>query len=42
MPRFSFDLTAYGGDLSILPGLEAWLHGLVKDAVLGPFVLPDK
>ena len=32
----------FGGDLSVLPGLEVWLHGLVKDSLLLPYVLPEK
>jgi hypothetical protein len=42
MPRFSFDMSALGGDVSILPGLENWMHGLVRDSLLQPFVLPEK
>lgn len=93
LPRFSFDLTLFGGDVSLLPGLEtcehwagracsaswvrgssrfrlcwsvaacsllvdwrilcalsetsctacsAGLHGLIKDSVLRPLVLPEK
>ena len=26
----------------MLPGLESWLHALIQDSVLRPFVLPDK
>ena len=42
VPKFSFDLTVYGGDISVLPGLEAWLHGLIQDAVLRPYCLPER
>lgn len=42
MPRFSFGLSLLGGDVSVLPGLEAWLHSLFSDAVLRPMVLPEK
>lgn len=42
LPKFSFDLSVYGGDVSVLPGLETWLHGLIQDAILRPFVLPEK
>ncbi|KAL4444585.1 hypothetical protein ABPG77_002402 [Micractinium sp. CCAP 211/92] len=42
IPKFAFDLTVYGGDVSVLPGMETWLHGLITDAVLAPFVLPEK
>lgn len=42
LPRVSFDFTLLGGDASVLPGLHAWLQGLIKDAVLRPLVLPEK
>jgi hypothetical protein len=42
VPKFAFDLTVWGGDLSVLPGLETWLQGLIKDAVLRPYVLPEQ
>ena len=42
VPKFSFDLSVYGGDISVLPGLEAWLHGLIQDAVLRPYCLPER
>ncbi|GAB4814906.1 hypothetical protein N2152v2_001952 [Parachlorella kessleri] len=42
IPRFSFDLTVYGGELAVLPGLEPWLHALIEDCVLRPYVLPEK
>ncbi|KAK9807354.1 hypothetical protein WJX73_005591 [Symbiochloris irregularis] len=41
VPKFSLNLTLYGGDISFLPGLEAWLTAFVKDNVLRPFVLPQ-
>ena len=33
-PHFSLSLTLYGGDISILPGLEAYLQNFVRDAIL--------
>lgn len=33
MPTFSFDVTMYGGDVSIVPGLEAWLTQFMKETV---------
>lgn len=41
-PDFSFDLNVYGGDLTILPGLEGFLSGFIRDIVLQPYVLPEK
>ena len=41
-PQFGFELTLYGGDITLLPGLEAWLTAVIRDAVLGPFVLPGR
>ncbi len=35
MPNFSFDLNMYGGDLTLLPGVEMWLNQLIKEFVLG-------
>lgn len=34
MPSFSLNLTLYGGDVSFLPGLEAYLSSFVKDSIL--------
>ncbi|PSC68066.1 Extended synaptotagmin-3 isoform A [Micractinium conductrix] len=42
VPSFSFDLTVLGGDASLLPGLEAWMNGMIKDTLLQPFVLPER
>ena len=33
-PSFSLALTLYGGDISILPGLEAYLQNFVRDSIL--------
>ena len=33
-PEFSLSLTLYGGDISILPGLEAYLQNFVRDSIL--------
>ena len=33
MPNFSFDVTIYGGDASMVPGLEQWLSAFMKDRV---------
>ena len=33
MPNFSFDVTIYGGDASLVPGLEQWLSAFMKDRV---------
>ena len=33
MPKFSFDVTMYGGDVSLVPGLEQWLTTFMKDTV---------
>lgn len=41
MPSFSLNLTLYGGDVSFLPGLEAYLSSFVKDSILRPYVLPE-
>ena len=40
-PDLGFELSLAGGDLSLLPGLEAWLTGLVRDG-LRPFILPGR
>ena len=34
MPDFSFDLDVLGGDITLLPGLEAWLNNLIRSSVL--------
>ena len=31
----------YDGDISFVPGLEAWLNSLLRDKLLCHFVLPD-
>ncbi|KAK9861272.1 hypothetical protein WJX84_001563 [Apatococcus fuscideae] len=41
MPSFSFDLNMYGGDLTLLPGVEMWLNAIIKEYVLGPYCLPE-
>ncbi|CAK0785413.1 hypothetical protein CVIRNUC_008622 [Coccomyxa viridis] len=40
MPDFSFDLDVLGGDVTLLPGLEAWLNSFLASSVLRPYVLP--
>ncbi|KAK9917790.1 hypothetical protein WJX75_008296 [Coccomyxa subellipsoidea] len=42
MPDFSFDLDVLGGDITLLPGLEAWLNSFIRASVLRPYVLPDR
>lgn len=42
VPRFSFDLSIWFGELAVLPGLESWLHALIRDSVFRPFVLPER
>lgn len=41
-PQFDFGLDAYGGDLSLLPGLEGWIHSMLRDAVFAPYTLPER
>ena len=33
MPKFSFDVTMYGGDVSLVPGLEQWLTTFMQETV---------
>lgn len=40
--RLGFDLRLYGGDVTLLPGLEAFLRAVLRDFVLGPYVLPGR
>ena len=40
-PQFSYSLMVSGGDLSFLPGLEAFISSFVRTAVLRPYVLPE-
>lgn len=40
-PNFSYGLVVQGGDITFLPGLESWLNGFIKTAVLQPYILPD-
>lgn len=40
-PDFSYGLMIQGGDISFMPGLESWLNGFIKTAVLQPYILPD-
>ena len=40
MPKFSFDVTMYGGDVSLVPGLEKWLTQFMKDTVFRFPLLP--
>ena len=41
-PEFGFDLTLYGGDVTLLPGLESFLSSVLRDFVIRPFVLPGR
>ena len=40
-PEFAYALKVQGGDISFLPGLEAWLNSIIKNVVLGPYILPE-
>ena len=40
--RLNFDLRLYGGDLTLLPGLEAFLAAVLRDFVISPYVLPGR
>lgn len=42
LPNFSFDMHVYGGDMSLLPGLEGFISSFIRDIVLKPFVLPER
>jgi hypothetical protein len=41
-PQLGFDLTLYGGDVTLLPGLESFLSAVLRDFVIRPFVLPGR
>eukprot|EP00884_Botryococcus_braunii_P016033 jgi/Botrbrau1/3112/Bobra.0070s0089.2 len=41
MPKYSFDLRVYGGNVRMLPGVQAYLNQLVRDS-LRPYTLPEK
>lgn len=40
-PDFSYNLSVQGGDITFLPGLEAFINSFVRDLVLRPYVLPE-
>lgn len=40
-PSFTYNAVCYDGDISFVPGLEAWLNGLLRDKLLCHYVLPD-
>jgi Ca2+-dependent lipid-binding protein len=40
-PDLGFELRLLGGDLSLLPGLESWLGGLLREK-LRPYTLPGR
>lgn len=40
-PDVRLALTVYGGDVTLVPGLEAWLASLIRDAAR-PYVLPGR
>lgn len=33
MPKYSFDLRVYGGNVRMLPGVQAYLNQLVRDSL---------
>ncbi|KAK9815210.1 hypothetical protein WJX72_000038 [[Myrmecia] bisecta] len=41
MPKMSFEVTLYGGNVTLLPGLEMWLNTFLKDTLVKPYVLPE-
>ena len=41
VPDFTFNLTLYGGNLMIVPGLEAFLQSFIRNVLLKPYVLPE-
>jgi Ca2+-dependent lipid-binding protein len=41
MPEFSFAITLYGGNLMMVPGLEAFLRYFIREVLLRPYVLPE-
>lgn len=42
MPKFNFNINVYGGDVTLLPGIEAWINAFIRDQVLRPFILPER
>ncbi|KAK9824188.1 hypothetical protein WJX72_008409 [[Myrmecia] bisecta] len=42
MPKFSFNINVYGGDVTLLPGIETWMNAFIRDQVLRPFILPER
>lgn len=42
VPDYSFDLLLFGGDTSVLPGLENFLYSVIKDNVLRQYTLPER
>ena len=35
-------MNVYGGDPSLLPGVEIWINAFIRDRVLRPYVLPER
>jgi hypothetical protein len=33
-PKYHYHLSLYGGDLTLLPGVEAWLDSVINDCVI--------
>ena len=40
-PEFSYNLSVQGGDITFLPGLEAFINSFVRETVLQPYILPE-
>jgi hypothetical protein len=40
-PKYHYHLSLYGGDLTLLPGVEAWLDSVINDCVIQSYMIPD-
>ncbi|KAK9812293.1 hypothetical protein WJX73_010507 [Symbiochloris irregularis] len=40
-PEFTYNLSVQGGDITFLPGLEAFINSFLRDTVLRPYILPE-
>lgn len=40
-PTVSYGIVVQGGDISFLPGLEAFINNFLRDHVLQPYILPE-
>ncbi|KAL4458584.1 hypothetical protein ABPG75_013449 [Micractinium tetrahymenae] len=40
-PAFSYTTTVYGGNIFVVPGLEAWINSFIRTKALAPFVFPQ-